>query len=395
MRPVFAWLVALCVVVLGGHAEAADSKTCDGYVERMRQLSSFAQKLKCGFWEKFDPAMSRRWCARVKLETITETRTTDNHKVNKCAMCRAYADAADAAARENELLRCGFTGPAWGHGDGTANDGHFQFCMSMAEQDHSGFFTINISLEGIKTSRLDPETDARNAALASCRAKVREKFSQDEVSKCEDYANKAVGAAQFNEKKHCGATVQGRWTLNKEEHFLWCLPRIGNPEGKAEVASEQEIRTTGVDTCKKGDKISADGRPFIKHLGKRKPGSGGSSKSIAGASPPGDKKGSAMRDPAGSAGISTSRSAPDAMARDPMNRLGGGSMQGGSFGSGGSNTIRNTPPTPPMGGAGTPTPQATPSTTSGGFPSMVGSGALDRGVMAPRGLPAGSNSGTR
>jgi hypothetical protein len=394
-----------------GRADAAGQQICEFYVQRMKALSEKARYYKCGFWEQFNADTSRRWCLRVKNETVSQFRISDQQKMDKCAACRAYADSADAAARDNVLFRCGFTGSRWLPGDGSSNEPHFTWCMGL-ETEVTGF-GVGYAYELpalVPFNHVTEERGVRNQALEVCKAKIPERFSKLEIQQCEDYAKKAVKDAKVNEEKKCGATLPGRWSQNEQDHFMWCLPKIGDPDGKKEVESEERIRDRGVDACQRGKTLNAEGIPPPVRLGKspltigkKRPGSGGINKSIAGKTLAGDKKGGAMAkgDPAGSAGISTSRSVPDSVPRDPrilQPKFGSDSaLDRASFGTGGSNTIRNQPPTPPSGGAGTaPTPRPAPSPPSGGLAPVVGTGALDRGGMvAPRGLPAGSNSGTR
>ena len=82
--------------------------------------------------------------------------------------------------------------------------------------------------------------------------------------------------ANFNANNRCGASVEGRWTLLKDQHFMWCLPRIGTNDGKAMIELETKIRETGAQACKAGGELKPNGdvlwkgRP-IRTLGKNKP----------------------------------------------------------------------------------------------------------------------------
>jgi hypothetical protein len=345
----FLFLVACCAVapaLLANRADAADPGTCTGYVQRMKELSEKARYYKCGFWEKFDPEMSRRWCLRVKLETITETRATDYQKMDRCAACRAYADAANDDARDNQLFRCGFSGRRWLLGDGSSNDPHFTWCMGLETEVTGVGFAYAVGIEGVVPyDHVYIERRERRDAIAQCKAKISEKFSKSEIEQCENYAKKAISDAKFNAQKKCGATLPGRWSQNEQDHFMWCLPKIGDPDGKKEVEREQAIRTSGVESCKEGRTLNADGQWFIPSLGKRKPDGGGvgGGKSVAGRSLSGGQNGASMAkgNEAGSAGISTARSAPSAVSRDPKVLQPKSGVS--STASGGAYTSRNNP----------------------------------------------------
>jgi hypothetical protein len=379
-----------------------------------------AQRFKCGFWETFDEAATRRYCKRVKEETIQKALDTDHNKTTACGRCRAYADAADAAVREAQLFRCGFTGPRWSVGDGSANDPHFKSCMEITQT--GGLFGF-VFADPADPEVIDPQTNARNKELAACKAKFAENFSKEEIEKCQDYADKAVSAAKSNIEKKCGASLPGRWSENREEHFMWCLPKIGDPDAKKIVAKEEAIREHGLEACAEGKKLDAEGRPPPKPFGKfhadgRGP-SGGSNKSFSGKSSPSGQRGASMAkgDPAGSAGISTSRSVPSVVSRNPKTLESKAKASGGAYtsknnpsgGSGGANRAMS--PGLLDGDSGVAAAGAAGSggaaggSAAGGGGSAGGSGGIARtysaspnmGSFAPRGggLPAGSNSGTR
>ena len=409
MRSIFLLFLAIVFAVPDGPADAADTATCRYFVVAMRKLAEKEAANRCGYWGKFSSAATSAWCAKEKPEAVHAAQTKDGLAILRCERCREYSDHAAAAALDNKLFRCGLTGPRWDP-DPAA---HFNHCMARlaAAAATGGIVYANTPVgivptvapgSGLPNRVKQEETDMhilneeveRTDAIKACKAQVRDRFSKDEIDKCDKYAKEAVEDAKFNVKKKCGATMPVRWSTNTEDHFMFCLPKIGDANGRKDLESEEAIRDHGVEGCKTGHKLSEDGKP-IKRLGKKRPGSGGPGKSIAGAPAPGDKKGSAMTNPAGSAGISTSR--------DPKTLPSGGAgafpSQNTSFGTGGSNTSRNAPPSPPTlptGGAGAAAPRPVPSAPSGGLAPVVGTGALDRGGMvAPRGLPAGSNSGTR
>jgi hypothetical protein len=259
-------------------AEAAGAGTCSSYVKVMKARAAKAQALQCGFWGEFSEASSRRWCNGVKEETITDALYSDGQKIGKCEACRVYSDRANQAARDNIAFRCGFSGDRWGISSGDANDGHFQWCMALSNTT-TGFGVGYLAQGSWNTTPWDTargeEEGARNEGIKACMVNVRDRFSEREKAECEDYANTAVIMANFNANNRCGASVEGRWTLLKEPHFMWCLSKIGTNAGMAEIDSEQRFREHGAQICKGGGSLNADGSirkgPPIRKLGKRKP----------------------------------------------------------------------------------------------------------------------------
>jgi hypothetical protein len=362
-------------------AEAAGAGTCNQYVTATRSLAARAKAAKCDFWGGgFNEAASRRWCNGVREQTIRDAMPADAKKVENCEVCRGYSNAANAAAREAQAFRCGFSGSDWNEHNGGPNDDHFTYCLRKANDDRL-------------SRQVQPlyETMMREKDLAQCKAQWREKFTAFEIVSCEDYAKAAVTAAEGNVRKRCGATPAGRWGIDRDPHLFWCLPRIGNPAGKAEVDRESKIRETGVKACEGGVDLSDQGFPPIKKLGKHKGGGGNGSRlrpdqikvdqeRIDGLVTPRPKPAkiiidpASVRKPAGGGGILPST------CSNAMDRLGGGC-----------GTVPNLVPADT--GKGGPT-LAGPSAGGGRKPgSGAGGGAGTPTVAAPSGSAAPRSKG--
>lgn len=331
-------------------AEAAGAGTCKQYVAAARSLAARAKAAKCDFWGGgFNEASSRRWCNGVKEQTISDSMRTDAAKVKTCESCRGYANKANEQIREAMAFRCGFSGGQWGLQDGGPNDGHFQWCKAEVREDAvDPLVPIMSALDISATREMLAQEYQRDQALKQCKSQWRTKFTAFEIVSCEDYAKAAVDAAKTNARNKCGAISAGRWGIDRDPHLFWCLPRVDNPESKAEVDRETKIRETGASACEAGGKLKPDGDvlwkgPPIRTLGKRKPQAPGLRPDQIDAKPAERKPlgtgrpiGAVVKHP-GSGGISTST------CSDAVNRLGGGGCGG---------TVPNLVPQPKGGGSG-------------------------------------------
>lgn len=291
MRPFLSifFAIAMSLAFVGPLHAAAQ---CGNYGKEAAAQAQRSDELKCGFGGKDDPRFwndpkgHTRWCVGAKTESKDLEQLSRASALSTCATCRAYANGANQAARDNVAFRCGFEGPRWGFGDGTETDGHFQWCM---RGDSLPGITILIFERGAgerspPAEFVAPENNARNAAIKDCKAKIPQHFSETERKFCRDYAKTAFADANINVAKKCGATPVSRWSQNEREHFEACIPIVGTEAGKAFLTKEEEIRRYGTDVCvQKGWKLSGDGsgKPINPNFGRKpKPKSAAATKDI-------------------------------------------------------------------------------------------------------------------
>jgi hypothetical protein len=125
-------LLAITMMSCSSAASAADAKTCDAYAKEATAKAQGIRQFNCGF-DVNDPrwATDRNghaaWCKTADKETVERESARRRGEIKLCRTCRAYANAAVAAAAGNARLGCGFDGPRW-H-DRAAD--HFAWCMAL------------------------------------------------------------------------------------------------------------------------------------------------------------------------------------------------------------------------------------------------------------------------
>lgn len=422
MRPIFLLLLAIASAVPVERADAsdkADSARCRNFVVAMRKLAAKEAANTCGFWGKFSETGTFSWCLKEKKDAVDAAETKNGEMISMCEKCRAYADAAATAAVDNKLFHCGFSGPRWDPDP----QAHFNHCMARWAEASATSGIVNWFTPGAPLPAFTPvslpnkkaqdeaamhlvgETSAREDDIKACKATVRERFSKDELTKCDDYAKRAVEDAKFNQTNKCGAGPAGRWSTNTEDHFMWCLPKIGDANGRKDIESEQATRTQRVEVCKlevnagrpKQEVDSAMAKKKTKQLGKQETGSGG--RSMAGAPLPKQegKGGKSMvkQDGGGSSvgGATTRRADPKLKAN---NASGGAyrSQNNPSGGSGGANRAMNSGLLDGDSGFAAAGPTGTGSGGGGaaGGGAAGGGGSAGGGIARTYGAPPGMSS---
>ncbi len=113
-------------------------------------------------------------------DDATESRSTDiRETLGNCRYCKAYANSALGAARDNVLYGCGFTGDRWT----TRYDDHFNWCMNLRDCKPICVLFVFctpacLDRQSLQNIYSDPETSARTQAMAECR------ISNPEPSSC-------------------------------------------------------------------------------------------------------------------------------------------------------------------------------------------------------------------
>jgi hypothetical protein len=145
--------------------------------------------------------------------------------------CDAYAGAAVAQSQQNEIFKCGFSGPAWS----SDFNAHRQWCLAPAT----------------KMQNLTAEDNARKQALAQC----AEKPKLDQAA-CQVFAKKAMIAVEGAAKRGCGFGGN-RWVVDHGAHFNWCLsasPESRDQENQARTLQLQGCRDSQVAAVEKSKK---------------------------------------------------------------------------------------------------------------------------------------------
>jgi hypothetical protein len=225
--------------------QAAGHEACIVYSNDAVRKATEAANLRCGFsgpaWST-NPSGHMRWCLGTNEDSIEYEKKKRDSFLFNCRFCRDYANSASQDNKENEQLRCGFSGPRW-----QSNiESHFRWCVT--EPAHS----------------LGPaiaERKARAAELNRCRAAASKEA-------CDRYADEATSSANQNIKFNCGFTGPA-WITDRSAHYRWCL-QFGSGAAKAEGEGRQAKLKQCTDAIQ--------GRT----LGKRKKGSVTSSQGFAG-----------------------------------------------------------------------------------------------------------------
>jgi len=151
---------------------AAGHETCIVYSNEAGRQAQEAIRLRCGFsgpvWS-IDTLAHMRWCEGANDVSVAHERGERFNALRNCGACRDYATEAQQAAKTNEQLGCGFSGPRWQ----TNADNHFRWCLG---------------LNPASTQPASPawkERDARNAELANCRREFpKERIPPPKATSC-------------------------------------------------------------------------------------------------------------------------------------------------------------------------------------------------------------------
>jgi hypothetical protein len=142
---------------------------CEMYTDIAVEAANKVRELACGFdlsnpqWST-NPEHHRRWCRFASQDSVDHEMANRSRKISECSVCRAYANAAMAAVAVNNLLRCGFSGPAWNN----KPEAHFNWCMGL-KSSRSYLEGIEKSIYEIQRESLDPQTAARTQAAEQCK----------------------------------------------------------------------------------------------------------------------------------------------------------------------------------------------------------------------------------
>jgi hypothetical protein len=388
MRPISlgVLLMATALLMFGRPADAAGPGFCAEYVKEALKAAASNIANRCNFTGRrysTSQAEQMRWCRENDEDTVSEDEGNRSKQTVGCEYCRKIQERAEATRRENIHFGCGFTGPGWDDSEQV-----FGPCYTAVMQ---------YTYEGALIFQ-NPGADEAEVYQFSREVEIREckrKYTPEQIAACEGYASRAVASTKTASDMKC-ATYGPRWSPNPDDHFQWCLATVNSSTGtrfitppaeRVELSREESIRNKRIEVCKLEANAGSPKRKVEKEmaakknkrLGKKKPGD---SPTVAG-TPPGTTK-----DDKAFGGRSTVRqdgpSAIDRLSNSPS----GGALSGGQ--------PRNPqPPPPPTASGGISTSTNSPS-GGAGMSRTLGTNALDRGGMTmPRGLPAGSNSGTR
>ena len=394
MRPISrgVLLIAAALQLSAGPADAADVPRCNEFVKWALEDQASNVANRCNFTGRrysSSRAELMRWCREADEGDVVSENFNRGIQIGSCEFCREIQARAEAAVRDNIKYGCGFSGDGWG---GESVFAACQTAVFNASHDAGSVLISNLPAANAQ----DAAQRERDNAIKQCKAQ----YTPEQVAACDAYAMRAVTASQTAVSLMC-ATSGPRWSQNLEAHFRWCLATVTSP-GKvradtppgerSELAIEETARNDRIAVCKLEANAGKPKRRVeqemavrkVKRLGKKKP----PPPTVAGPTPGTTKDDKAfggrstVRQDGSSAmdRLSTSPS-PSAAQRDP--RTPQPPPQPGA--SGGISTSSNVS----SGGSGA-------SGSSGGVSRALGTNALDRGGMTiPRGLPAGSNSGTR
>lgn len=132
--------------------------------------------------------------------------------------CDAYAGGAVAHHQQNEIFKCGFSGPAWS-GDFNA---HRQWCLKSATT----------------VQDVTAEDNARKQALGQCAERPRL-----EQAACLVFAKTSMISVDSAAKHGCGFGGN-RWLVDYGTHFNWCLSQSEEARDQ-----EQQARTLQLQGC--------------------------------------------------------------------------------------------------------------------------------------------------
>jgi hypothetical protein len=137
-------------------ALAQGDAACRDYTNVAVRQQHFNHWRRCGFrgarWN-FDSAAHFNWCRSATAAQRAAENRARAAALARCpkSWCEIYADRAALQGKENEDLRCGFTGPRWSR----SWDVHYDWCFK-AKRDSSG-----------------REWQERNAAMNRCKREKR------------------------------------------------------------------------------------------------------------------------------------------------------------------------------------------------------------------------------
>ena len=141
--------------------------------QRVRQLGGCGYDLSDPSWS-LDRAVQTNSCLLVDDEIIKRRTEAMRYQAERCSYCRAYANGAQRAARDNLLNACGFTGDRWG----TNSEAHFGWCMTASKRDRLcvlvwGCKWLYYDWDSVKREVVEPETAARLQAVEECKLTTR------------------------------------------------------------------------------------------------------------------------------------------------------------------------------------------------------------------------------
>ena len=105
------------------------------------------------------------WCRTTSQEAVANETAQRRGEVKLCRLCRAYANAATAAAADNVKLKCGLSGARWSDKAGD----HFGWCMGLREADAKPDAADHAALAAAMEKSTNPETAGRILEIEQCR----------------------------------------------------------------------------------------------------------------------------------------------------------------------------------------------------------------------------------
>jgi hypothetical protein len=244
---------------VGGDADAGHAQgECERYAAEALAAAKRAKELNCGF-----PAGVRystneseggvgidhlTFCQSHTRDEVQEEKGKRARQMNNCAFCRQATTDIVNDAQEARHLSCGFGGGRWRED----SENLFGECFA-SRQNAFGDDLAKV------TNFVNGERQARRASLFEC----RQQLGEDQIAKCNAYADGVLKQVGFNRMMRCGdtpasASTNSRWSADREFHFRWCTANSrGNPGEITKLMQGEEAARDNVNRlCK--ERMSTD-----------------------------------------------------------------------------------------------------------------------------------------
>ncbi len=158
-----------------GSALGAGITECTQYSNEAVATAHEVRNLNCGFdlshpqWSTNREA-HMRWCRNAEASSVEHELNARRRSIRFCRVCRAYSNAAVAAALDNERLQCGKSGPDWS----TDPASHFNWCMGLEDNyvRGAGFSATHEPEGGFSREYLEPTTGDRTMKIERCKIRT-------------------------------------------------------------------------------------------------------------------------------------------------------------------------------------------------------------------------------
>jgi hypothetical protein len=237
---------------VGGEADMGHGPgDCERYAAQALAAAQRAQELNCGFPPTLRYSTNTSEGVGIDHLTYCQSHTRDEvqeesgkraRQMNNCEFCRQATTDIVNDAQEARHLSCGFGGGRWRED----TEGLYQECFA-SRQNAFGDALARV------TAFVNGERQARRASLFECRRQLGE----EQIAKCNAYADGVMKQVGFNRMMRCGdtpasASTNSRWSADREFHFRWCTGNArNNPDEAAKLMKSEEAARDGVNQlCK-------------------------------------------------------------------------------------------------------------------------------------------------